>query len=261
MILTAYDTETLYTEADPALERQDCCGPEFAEALAKAVESDGGEPGELWKSIAPVSTAPAISGATIPHGGVILKTVKGMGTVYDWRDSSWTQPNGGRINPILGVQHIPVIRNVDGYGDLITLVNVLLAQGLMVQQGTDREGNVGLFVPGNLLCYQARGANQFSWGSEHMHLTIDEAWTKRQLRAAAWINQLNRKHYGTAQHRASLRAGDGIVRVTLGGQTRHRSISYYAGYNDRTDPGDGYDFEYVAHCEQFFDSHGHFEGA
>lgn len=262
MILSYDETEQLYGSLDPKLEgARDACDEQFAEALAAAVESNGGDPHSAWKEIAPRSDEPPIMGASIPHQGKVLKTIDGMGTVYDWRDSSWTQPNGGRITPLLGVQHIPVVRNVDGYGDLITLVEVLLAQGLMVQQGTDREGNVGLFTPGDYLCWQARGANQVSWGTEHMHLTTSEDWTKRQLRAAAWVNQLNRRHYGTVGTRASLGSGDGVVRVIHGGQTTHQAVSAKAGYNDRSDPGSGYDFEYVAFCEQFFAKHDDFKGA
>jgi hypothetical protein len=258
MILTLNETERLYEETDHELEQRDLCGDDrFSELLATAVEADGGEPAKDWKLL----LSAASRQQALPHGGQVLKEIKGMGTVIDWRDSSWTQPSGGRITPLLGVQHIPVIRNVDGYGDLITLVEVLLAQGLMVQQGTDREGNVGLFTPGNYLCWQARGANSFSWGTEHMHLTTGEDWTKRQLRAAAWINQLNNRHYGTPLSRATLGSGNGVVRVLHSGQTTHEAVSRMAGYNDRSDPGSGYDFQYVAHCEAFFAAHGHFEGA
>jgi hypothetical protein len=94
-----------------------------------------------------------------------------------------------------------------------------------------------------------------------MHMSISEPWTKRQLRAAAWVNQLERRHVGTAQHRASLAPGNGTVRVLHGGQTTHEAISAYAGYHDRTDPGGGYDFEYVAHCEQYFAKHASFKNA
>jgi hypothetical protein len=261
--LTLHESQELYDSMDPALEQRDGCDGEFAEALAKAVEADGGEPHPDWKSMHSRQTA-----GSVPHGGKVLKSIKGMGTIYDWRDSPWTQPSGGRIVPVIGVQHIPVIRNVDGFGDLITLEEVLQAQGLQVQQGTDREGNVALFTPGNFLCFQARGANQISWGTEHMHLTTSEAWTKRQLRAAAWVNQLNHKHYGTPLTRATLGAGNGLVRVLHRGQTTHKAVSHFAGYNDRSDPGvkgedqgGGYDFEYVAHCEAFFAAHGHFAGA
>jgi hypothetical protein len=269
-LLTLDAAERLYEELlDGAAEyeQRDLCSEDFLDALREAVNSDGGEPHPEWKAIADPMRA-----TSVPHDGKILKTVRGMGTVYDWRDSSWTRANGGRITARLGVQHIPVIPNVDGFGDLITLVNVLLAQGLMVQQGTDAEGNVGLFVPGNILCFQARGANQVSWGTEHMHMKpVGEPWSKRQLRASAWIIQLNRRQYGTGRGRASVGDGSGVVRVIRGGQTTHRRISECAGFHDRSDPnGDvdtaghlpaHYDFEYVDHCVTFFERHGHFEGA
>jgi hypothetical protein len=257
-ILSLDESEQILVDMDPQLEKRDHCSSEdFADALAAAVEADGGEPHPDWKAMHSRQT-----GASVPHGGKVLKSIRGMGTVYDWRDSPWTQPSGGRIVPYLGIQHIPVIRNVDGFGDLITLEEVLQAQGLQVQQGTDREGNVALFTPGDFLCYQARGANQLSWGTEHMHLTISEAWTKRQLRAAAWVNQLNHRHYGTPLTRATLASGGpGLVRIIHRGQTTHAEEAKAAGFNDRSDPGPGYDFEYVAHAEQFFAQHGHFEGA
>lgn len=259
MILTYDETEQLYESLDPALEgERDACGKEFVNALVDAVESDGGEPHPEWKSIAAARQASSIIG-----GGKVLKSIAGMGTVYDWRDSDWTPFSGPftRTTPLLGVQHIPVVRNVDGIADMVTLRNVLVAQNLMVQSCTDAEGNVGLFVPGNILCWQAKGANQVSWGTEHMHLSTGERWNLRQLRAAAWVNQLNHKHYGTASTRASLDPGDGLVRVVHGGQTTHMAVSNAAGFHDRSDPGPGYDFEYVAHCEQFFSRHGNFKGA
>lgn len=258
-LLTLDAREQLYEELlanKDALESRDLCDAEFLAALKEAVESDGGEPHPDFKT-----AAAAPENATIPHGGKKLKSIKGMGTVYDWRESPWTKPNGGKITPRLAIQHIPVIRNVDGFGDLVTLVNVLLAQGLMVQQGTDKEGNVGLFTPGNDLCFQARGANQCSWGTEHMHFTIGESWSKKQLRASAWIVQLNNRKYGTPLARASLGSGAGVVRIIRGGQTTHEREADAAGYHDRTDPGSGYDFEYVDHSVAFFDKHGHFEGA
>jgi hypothetical protein len=245
-------------------QRELACGAEpdghhfdpFLVALRDAVNADGGEPDRDWKR-----AARAPEGDFIPGGGQKVKTIRGMGTVYDWRGTAWSQPNGGQIIPRLGVQHIPVIHNVNGIADLITLRNVLVAQRLMVQQGTDLEGNVALYTHGNRLCWQARGANQVSWGTEHMKFSTSEAWSKRQLRASAWIIQLNRKHYGTGRGRASLGAGAGVVRVIRGGQTTHMRVSQAAGFNDRSDPGAGYDFEYVDHCVTFFEAHGHFEGA
>jgi hypothetical protein len=181
-------------------------------------------------------------------GGKILKHVPGMGAVYDWRDSPWTPvPQGGvKIKPIVFVQHIPVVPNMEGIADFVRLRDVLVAQGLMVQNATDSDGNVALFTPMDIMCWQARGANQFSCGTEHMHLSIGEEWTRRQLRAAAWlVNQAHDKH-GIPIARAALGTGSGgIAKVVKRGQISHMRVSKSAGYNDRSDPGEGYDWEYV----------------
>jgi hypothetical protein len=201
-------------------------------------------------------------GSSIIGGGHVLKDVKGMGKVYDWRTSPWTPANGGSIKPLAFVHHIPVVPNSVGIGDFVTLRNVLVAQGLMVQTATDREGNVALFTPFNRLCYQAKGANQITCGCEHMHLTTGEAWTKHQLRASAWlVNQALEKHGIPATAWASLGSGKGFVTVKRRGQTTHESVSAHAGFHDRTDPGHGYDKEYVDHCVHYYRKHHHFEGA
>src|SRR4051794_32633612 len=103
-------------------------------------------------------------GERIYGNGRVLKDLPGAGRVYDWRDSAWTPSNGGKITPLIFVQHIPVVPNKDGIADFIRLRDVLVAQGLMVQSATDRDGNVALFTPFNALCYQARGANAVSCG-------------------------------------------------------------------------------------------------
>lgn len=203
----------------------------------------------------------AVASSTIPGGGKVLKSVKGMGTIYDWRGTGWAPANGGKINPLIFVQHIPVVPNKDGIGDFITLRNVLVAQGLMVQSATDREGNVALYTPFDVLCYQARGANQFSCGCEHMHMSVTEPWSKRQLRASAWLAQLAERKHNIPVQMADLDPGPGIVKVKRRGHTSHKNVSAKAGYNDRSDPGPGYDWEYVSHCVKFFEEHGHFEGA
>jgi hypothetical protein len=38
-------------------------------------------------------------------------------------------------------------------------------------------------------------------------------------------------------------------------------ISMMAGYNDRSDPGQGFDYEAVFSAAEFFKRHGHFIGA
>jgi hypothetical protein len=203
----------------------------------------------------------APEGATIIGDGKVLKDVRGMGRIYDWRASPWTPASGGRINPIVFVQHIPVVPNMAGIADFVRLRDVLVAQGLMVQNATDRDGNIALYTPMNILCYQARGANQMSCGTEHMHMAIGETWTKRQMRASAWLVNQAKDKYGIPAGMADLEPGGGIVRVARRGQTSHRMVSDMAGYHDRTDPGGGYDWEYVYHCVLFYRQHGHFEGA
>jgi hypothetical protein len=231
---------------------------EADEALAEALAGlSSGDPHPEFRS---ASRSPL--GASIVGDGKVLKEIRGAGKVYDWRDSSWTPVNGGKIPVLAFVHHIPVVPNVVGIGDFVTLRNVLVAQRLMIQSATDREGNIALFTPFNYLCYQARGANSFTAGCEHMHLTTSEPWSKRQLRASAWlINQVKRQHGVPATTTAQLGSGKGVCRVLKRGQTTHEEVSDAAGFFDRTDPGHGYDREYVNHCIRFFWKHGHFEGA
>jgi hypothetical protein len=199
-------------------------------------------------------------GSMIVGGGRVLKKVRGMGTVYDWRGSSWTPASGGKIKPLVFVQHIPVVPNMAGIADFVRLRDVLVAQGLMVQNATDRDGNVALYTPMNMLCWQARGANQFSCGTEHMHMSIGEDWTKHQLRASAWLVNQALDKYNIPTYRGNLAAGDGVARVKVRGQVSHEQVSRAAGYNDRTDPGNKYDWEYVRKCVFFYREHAHFVG-
>jgi hypothetical protein len=185
-------------------------------------------------------------GTSVYGGGVILKSIPGMGAVYDWRGTAWTRPMiEGNHNPILYVQHIPVIPQMVGIADFVRLRDVLVAQGLGVQTGTDGTGNVALFTEFNKMCYQARGANQFSVGNENMHYSIGDEWTKRQLRASAWLVNLAKEKEGIPAGMADLEPGGGIVRVARHGQTSHKMVSIMAGYKDRSDPGPLYDWEYV----------------
>lgn len=263
MTLTAAHTEELYEQADRQHEQVDICNDEFQTVLAEAINADDGEPDEQWKKM-----VGAREGTRLAHGGNVLKELRGAGTVYDWRDSPWTPANGGWINLKLFVQHIPVVRNIDGIGDMVTLRNVLVSQGLMVQCCTDREGNVGLFTPFNVLCYQARGANQVSCGCEHMHATTNEPWTQRQLRAMAWVIQLCDEKHDVKRTRGRLGSGNGVVRVHEEGQVWHEEVADAAGHHDRSDPWGNtpHDvvidhWEYVQHCILFFREHGHFVGA
>jgi hypothetical protein len=202
-----------------------------------------------------------------PSRGVdarVRRTLKIAGdqtsTVFDFRHV--TSPNGGRIDLRACVHHIPVISNIPGRADLDLLRRVLLDQGLMVQFGTDAEGNVALYTRANRLCFHARGANSFTCGIEHMHRTTDERWVKKQLRAAAWIAQNLERNHGLPLKMATVEpGGPGIARIVTRGHTTHQMISDKAGHNDRRDPGARFNFEYVFHAAKFFQKHGHFVGA
>ena len=190
----------------------------------------------------------------------VLKELRGAGKVYDYRGTGLLPANGGIIQPLIMVEHIPVVRNVKGTGDFRTLASVLKAQGLSLQAATDREGNVALYNNLNRLCFQARGANQVSCGVEHMHMTITEEWTKKQLRAAAWLWQYAEHQFGIPLRVARITSGPGRIGVLRRGHTSHRRVSMAAGFNDRSDPGPGFDWEYVRKAALFFKSHGHFVG-
>jgi hypothetical protein len=235
---------------------------EADEALAVAVNALRGDFHPDWKL-----AARAHLNATVPNGGTVYADIEGMGRVYDWRDSPWTPVNGGRIDPNAMVQHIPVVRNVDGIGDFITLRNVLVGQGLMVQRSTDAEGNVALFTPNNSLCYQARGLNQQSCGCEHMHFSLTEAWTKRQLRAVAWVIWQAKHTDGIEIPIGKGRlasGGSGVARIVEPGQVTHKDEADKAGYHDRSDPGDLLWVEHwdeVQHNVHYYDAHKSFVGA
>jgi len=193
-------------------------------------------------------------------GDKVLKELRGAGKVFDYRGTGLLPANGGIIQPLIMVEHIPVVRNVDGTGDFRTLASVLRAQGLSLQAATDREGNVALYNHLNRLCFQARGANQVSCGVEHMHMTIGEEWSRKQLRASAWLWQYAEHMFGIPLRVARIASGPGRVGVLRRGHTSHRRVATAAGFNDRVDPGPGYDWEYVRKAALFFKSHGHFVG-
>jgi len=181
-------------------------------------------------------------------------------TIWDYRGE--TPSNGGNIPLQACVWHIPVIRQMTGREDLDALRRILLAQGLMVQFGTDGEGNVALYTKANKLCYQARGGNSITCGVEQMHLTVGEPWSKKEFRAAGWIAQYLEREFGIPLQMADVEPGGfHQARIVRKGHTSHEQISRMAGYNDRSDPGDGMDYEYVFHCARFFKEHGHFVGA
>lgn len=193
--------------------------------------------------------------------GTVIKELKGAGKVIDYRGSGVLAPSGGIIQPLIMVEHIPVIRNVPGTDDFLTLARVLRDRGLSLQAATDAEGNVALYNPLNRLCFQAKGANQVSCGVEHMHATINEPWSKKQFRAAAWLWQYAEREFGIPLRIARLSSGPGRVGVLRRGHTSHQRVSAAAGFNDRSDPGPGFDWEYVRSAALFFKRHGHFVGA
>ena len=180
-------------------------------------------------------------------------------TVFDFRHV--TSPNGGKIAISACVHHIPVITNVPGRADLDTLRQVLLDQGLMVQFGTDAEGNVAMYTPADRLCFHARGGNSVTCGIEHMHFGVNDPWTDKQFRAAAWIVQLLNHKHGLPMRMAVVEPdGSGRVRVTRTGHTSHQEISAKARFNDRSDAGPGFDYDRVFEAAKFFQKHGHFVG-
>lgn len=180
--------------------------------------------------------------------------------VWDYRAE--TSPNGGVIALRACVHHIPVIHQAQGRGDLDALRRVLLAQGLMVQFGTDGEGNIALYTRANRLCYHARGANSQTCGIEHMHYLTSEPWSRPQMKSAAWIAQYLERLYGLPLRMADVdRGGPGVAVITRRGHTSHQQISAMAGYNDRSDPGRGFDYEQMFGFARYFTRRGHFVGA
>lgn len=192
--------------------------------------------------------------------GTVLKQLKGAGKVFDYRNTGVLPASGGVIHPLIMVEHIPVIKNVPGQADFLTLARVLKDQGLSLQAATDAEGNVALYNPLNRLCFQARGANQVSCGVEHMHFSINEDWTRKQLCAAGWLWQLAEREFGIPMRIARIASGNGRVGVLKKGHTSHQRVSAAAGFNDRSDPGPKFDWEFVGKAARFFKSRGHFVG-
>lgn len=174
-----------------------------------------------------------------------VRAIPGMGKVYDYRGTGLCPPNGARIRPLIMVHHIPVVRNVKGTADLVVLGRVLRGQGLAIQAATDAEGNVALYTRFDQLCFGQRGANQFSCGVEHMHWDVNEKWTEKQMRAAAWCANQVWVSYGIPPRRAGLTRGNRIVGVKHRGHTSHENVSKMAGFNDRSDPGDGFNYPHV----------------
>lgn len=189
-----------------------------------------------------------------------LKIAEGQTSkIWDYRKE--TSPNGGVIPIRACVHHIPVIHQMPGRADLDALRRVLLAQGLMVQFGTDGEGNIALYTRANRLCWQARGGNSVTCGIEHMHFLVSEDWSKKQIRAAAWIAQYLEREFHLPLRMANVEPGPGVARIVRTGHTSHQQISHMAGFNDRSDPGSGFDYDQMFSYADFFKKHGHFIGA
>jgi hypothetical protein len=170
-------------------------------------------------------------------------------------------PNGPKTPKTVMVEHIPVIANRPGISDFVILANVLKAQGLSLQAATDSAGNVALYNDLGTLCFQARGLNTASCGVEHMHATITEPWTKKQLRASAWLWVRAKVAHGIPYERARLGSGPGFARVLSKGHATHAAVSAAAGFHDRSDPGPGYSFPEVRRLARYYEEHGTFKGA
>lgn len=180
--------------------------------------------------------------------------------VWDYR--AGTRPNGGRIQLRACVHHIPVMHNQKGRKDLDSLRRVLIDQGLMVQFGTDEEANVALYTRANRLCYHAKGGNHVTCGIEHMKFRTSEDWERAQMKAAAWIAQYLKREFDIPFQMADVERGPGnTVVIRRKGHTSHQQISRMAGYNDRTDPGPGFDYELMFKLARYFERKGHFVGA
>lgn len=190
-----------------------------------------------------------------------LHVARGLySTVWDYRAT--TPANGGLIHPQACVHHIPVMGDAPGHADFDALRRVLIDKGLMVQFSTDNPGNVAMFTRFDRLCYHARGGNVLTTGIEHMHVGIGDAWSERQMRAAAWIAQYLAREGGIPLRMADVEAAaPGLVRIARTGHTSHQQIARLAGYNDRVDPGRGFDYEKMFALAVFFQRHGHFVNA
>lgn len=219
--------------------------------------------GTLEDDLLAAAQLPAADEPLTSHGPYVLKKLRiaaGVrSNVYDYRRV--TSPNGGVIGLKACVHHIPVISNQRGRGDLDVLRRVLINQRLMVQFGTDAEGHVAMYTWANRLCYHARGGNAITCGIEHMHYATSEPWSRKQLRAGAWIAQYLERQYRIPLRMADVEPGPNrTARIVRTGHTSHAQISRMAGYNDRSDPGPGLDYEYVFKAARFFKRHGHFVG-
>jgi hypothetical protein len=186
--------------------------------------------------------------------------LRGGVTIRDYRGTGLCPPNGGKIKPLIYVEHIPVIHNVAGIQDGITLGNVLKAQGLAVMSGTDSEGNIFLYTDMDDLCYHARGSNTISCGTEHMHYLVTEPWTEAQYRAAAVLAWRAHNHHGIPLQgaRLGLTHPPNTTPVLRRGFTSHMVQARAAGWSDRSDPGSLFHFGHLYKLAHYFGTHRHF---
>ena len=160
-----------------------------------------------------------------------------------------------------------------GLADFRTLANILNGKELGIQAATDEAGNVALFAPFDREVGGQLGANKLACGIEHMHLKINEDWTEKQMRAAAWCSHRVLEEHGIPLRRAILTPGDGFfddndlfhltknVGVQRGGHTSHKNVSAMIGSFQRTDPGPKFSFKHLYKLTRFFHEHHTFEGA
>ena len=172
--------------------------------------------------------------------------------MFDFRGTGLCPPNGGRIRPLLMVHHIPVVPQQQGIADFVRLGEILRGQGLAIQAATDAEGNVALYTRFDELCFGHRGANQLACGVEHMHFAVGEPWTESQMRAAAWCANRAWDAFGIRPRKGIALPGAGLVRVQRRGHISHMEVSTLAGFNDRSDPGPGFDFAHLFELTRFF---------
>jgi len=202
-----------------------------------------------------------------------VRTVEGMGgKVFDFRGTGLCPPNGGRIRPLVMVQHIPVVENAVGLADFQKLANILKGAGRGIQAATDAEGNVALFTRWDELCFGQLGANSLACGVEHMHLKVREKWTEKQMRAAAWCSWRVWKSFNIPPRRAILLRGaghgegedfvlDAPVSVQRRGHVSHEHVSNMIGSGQRSDPGPKFSFKHLYELTKFFDQNRTFVGA
>jgi hypothetical protein len=180
------------------------------------------------------------------------RTIPGMGgKVFDFRGTGLCPPNGGRIRPLIMVHHIPVVPNAAGTADFVRLGDILRRKGLGIHASTDAEGNVALYTRFDELCFGHRGANQIGCGIEHMHFRVEEPWTEKQMRAAAWCAARVWLNFGIPPRGAVLGAGNPVV-TQRRGHTTHKRVSDLAGFHDRSDPGAGFSFPHMYELARFF---------